>query len=103
MYNPLRIPALLVFYEMASSSSSASSSTATATTSSGLRISRVWSMAGIASTVYVKGKEKRESFLFDCGSIDELTQHAENVFVTHGHTGRYHHWLASCFSIIFPS
>ena len=76
-------------------------------TSSGLEVTRVWSLAGVASSVFVKGHsvnngEKgkpipRESFLFDCGNIDEVTRNAKNVFISHGHTGIYR--IVSSFSL----
>jgi ribonuclease Z len=55
-------------------------------TSSGLKIVKSWSVAGVASYVQVKGANKNENILFDCGSIDESTVSAKFVFISHGHT-----------------
>ena len=78
-------------------------------TSSGLQVSRVWSMAGVSSSVLVQGfqvmpdgkknRVTKESFLFDCGNIDDATKNAKNVFITHGHTGKYITPVWSCFTI----
>lgn len=78
---------------------SMSSFSAPIMTSSGLKMTRVWSRGGVASSVCVDGfveeigkgftKRKDEMFLFDCGYLDEVTKEAKHVFITHGHTGRY--------------
>ena len=51
----------------------------------GLKITRAWSIAGVASSIMVTGRSKSECLLFDCGFLDEFTIRARHVFISHGH------------------
>mmetsp|Transcript_2648 Transcript_2648/g.3972 ORF Transcript_2648/g.3972 Transcript_2648/m.3972 type:complete len:299 (+) Transcript_2648:48-944(+) len=55
------------------------------TSSGGLTIKSIWSKAGFASSVHVKGIGKQCDLLFDCGIVEELNLSARHVFITHGH------------------
>lgn len=53
-------------------------------TSSGLRVSKIWSKAGFATCILIEN-DGRNGFLFDCGRFDESTITASTVFISHGH------------------
>jgi ribonuclease Z len=55
------------------------------TTDDGLRVEKIWSQAGFATCVHVRGPDKHVNILFDCGMLDPSTLSAKHVFISHGH------------------
>ena len=54
-------------------------------TPGGLRITGCWTKAGVASCVHVRGRQRSEDLLLDCGLVEPETFSAGHVLCTHGH------------------
>ena len=46
-------------------------------------------MPGIGSVLRVKGEQKCEDILFDCGYFDDRNLTAKHVFISHGHIDHF--------------
>jgi ribonuclease BN (tRNA processing enzyme) len=50
-----------------------------------MKLTGLWTQAGVMSCAQVIGKTRHEDFLFDCGTFETQTTTANYVFITHGH------------------